>query len=40
MFLPIKTSARGNINPFTHMNDEDRISHCNIMTTSSKQVMR
>ena len=34
MFLPLKTSARGNINPFTHMNDEDRISHCNIMTTS------
>ena len=22
MFLPLKTSARGNINPFTHMNDD------------------
>ena len=40
MFLPLKTSAMGNINPFTPVNDQARISHYHIKTTSSRQVMR
>ena len=39
MFLPLKTSAIGNINPFTPVNDQDRISHYHIKTTTSRKVI-